>query len=264
MSTGVSRALDSKTDQVFFNFNRSHGAYALGLSTRYSTGGVIQADLTFNISLGREPYSGTWIPEYRPIASQGSLSVQAFVDKNLNGSKDSDEQAVPTIKVQVNGGKVPQKPQDSGVVFITGLEPYRELDVDLAVESLEDPLWHPAIIGKRISLRPGHTAKIDFPIIITGEIDGTAYFSIGQNKQGVSGVVIELVDLNNNIVKTAKTEYDGFYLLDKIPAGKYELRVSREQTDKLGLLPVQPTFVVVETDNPIVNGLDFVLQKRGE
>ena len=52
--------------------------------------------------------------------------------------------------------------------------------------------------------------------------------------------------------------------MDKIPAGKYKLRVSRDQTDSLNLLPVQPTFVVIEPDNPIVNGMDFVLQKRGE
>jgi hypothetical protein len=262
ISTGYSRVIQSDVDEVFFNINRSHGAYALGLNTRYSTGGILAVDLTFTMGLGREPRTMAWKPEYRPVATQGALSVQAFVDKNVNGAADIDEERIPNIKVRVNGGNIPQQVDNNGIVYITGVEPYRELDVELAVETLEDPLWQPSVSGKRIALRPGYVSQIDFPVVITGEIDGTAYIHLEDQRKEVAGVVIELLDLQGNVIKSVKTEYDGFYLIDKVATGKYQLRVSREQTDSLKLLPVSPTFVVVEPENPIVNGMDFVLQKQ--
>ncbi len=262
IATGFTRAIQSDTDQLFFSANRTHGAYALGFATTYSTGGVLSFNLTFNIGLGHEPRTGAWIPEYRPIATQGAMSVRVFLDKNLNGIKDEDEETIPGIKIRINGGNMPGKSDNNGILYVTGLEPYRELDVDIALETLEDPLWQPATKGKRISLRPGHVAQIDFPILITGEVDGTVAVQFGEEAREVSGVIIELLDMQGNIVQTAKTAYDGFYLLTKLPIGKYQLRISRDQTDSLNLLPVEPTFVIVEPENPIVNGMDFVLQKQ--
>ncbi|WP_455220000.1 hypothetical protein, partial [Kaarinaea lacus] len=262
INTGFTRVIKSDIDEVFFNMNRSHGKYALGLNTRYATGGVLSVDLTFTIGIGREPRTSNWKPEFRPIATQGAMSVQAFLDKNANGTADTGEERIPDIKIKMNGGSIPQQIDESGIVYISGVEPYREQDVELAVETLEDPLWQPSIRGKRIALRPGYVSQIDFPIVITGEIDGTAYVQLDDQQKEVSGVVVELLDLEGNLIKSVKTEYDGFYLIDKIVAGKYQLRVSREQTDSLNLFPVKPTFVVIEPDDPIVNGMDFVLQKK--
>ncbi|WP_455208046.1 hypothetical protein [Kaarinaea lacus] len=262
INSGYSRVIDTDIDEVFFNMNRTHGAYALGLNTHYSTGGILSVDLTFSIGIGREPRTNIFKPEFRPVASQGSMSVLAYLDKNSNDHKDPDEEGLQGAKIRINGGHMPQKADENGIVYLTGIEPYRELDVDLAVESLEDPLWQPKVIGKRISLRPGYVAQIDFPIMITGEIDGTAYVQLGDKQREVSGVIVELLDQQGKVIQTAKTAYDGFYLMSKIPAGKYQLRVSREQTDALNLLPVKPTFVVIEPDKPIVNGMDFVLQKQ--
>ena len=264
ISTGVSRVFENKVDEIFYSMIKSHGAYSLGINSRYSTGGRFGLNVSFTIGLGREPRSGTWRPEYRPIANQGSMSVQAYLDKNINGIKEPEEESLQGIKVRVNGGNIQQPSDEQGIVFVTGLEPYRGLDIDIAAETLDDPLWLPAVKGKRVFLRPGHVTQVDFPILITGEIDGTAYVQLENRKQEVSGVVIELLDLNGKLIKSTKTAYDGFYLLNQIPIGKYQLRVSREQTDSLNLLRVEPTFVIIETNNPIVNGMDFVLQKRGE
>jgi len=262
ISTGVSHVTQNNINEIFFNMSRALGAYSLGASARYATGGIFALDMTFSISLGREPRSGNWVPEYRPIASQGAMSIQVFVDENNNGIKDPNEKGIEGAKININGSNFKQVANADGIIFVTGIEPYRELDIDVAVESLRDPLWQSAVKGKRVSLRPGYAAQIDFPVIITGEIDGTASVKLGSEQREVSGVVIELVNLEGKVLQTAKTAYDGFYLFSKIPTGKYQVRVSRDQTDALGLQPVKPTFVVIDASNPIVNGMDFVLQKR--
>ena len=262
ISTGVSHVTQNNINEIFANMSRSLGAYSLGVSSRYATGGIFALDLTFSTSIGREPRSGSWVPEYRPIASQGTMSIQIFVDENNNGKKDPNEKGIEGATININGSSLKQVANADGIIFITGVEPFRELDIDVAVESLQDPLWQSAVKGKRVSLRPGYAAQVDFPIIITGEIDGTATVKLGSEQREVSGVVVELVDLTGKVLQSTKTAYDGFYLFSKIPTGKYQVRVSRNQTDALGLQPVKPTFVVIDAGKPIVNGMDFLLQKR--
>jgi len=262
ISTGISHITQNNINEIFLNMNHSLGSYSLGLNARYATGGIFALDMTFSISAAKEPRSGNWVPEYRPIASQGSMSVQVYVDENNNGKKDPNEKGIAGAKININGSNIKQAANTDGIIFITGVEPFRDLDIDVAVGSLSDPLWQSAVKGKRVSLRPGYAAQIDFPVIITGEIDGTTVVKLGNKQREVSGVIVELVDLNGKVLQTTKTAYDGFYLFSKIPTGKYQVRVSREQTDSLGLQAVKPTFVVIDASNPIVNGMDFVLQKR--
>ena len=261
IATGVSRDIQNDKDEVFFNMSRSHGAYALGLNTRYSTGGVLAVELNFSMGLGREPRTGSWIADYRPVATQGSLSAQAFLDENGNGRKDSEEQGLEGVKLRINGGTVPESADHDGIVFVNRLEPYRELDVEIALQTLEDPLWQPREKGKRIRLRPGHVSQVDFPVVVTGEIDGTVFIQIGEQKREVRGVIIELVDKEGAVVQTAESAYDGFYLLNQVPVGQYQLRVSSQQTQSLNLRPLPPVPVTITVDNPIVYGQEFVLQK---
>lgn len=263
IASGITHDLHNDSDEIFFNMNRSHGAYSLGVNTRYSTGGVMSVELNFTIGLGREPRTGSWVPNYRAVATQGSLSAQSFLDENGNGQKDASEPGLKGVKLRVNGGSIPQTSNDQGIVYITGLEPYRELDVELASQTLEDPLWQPGIKGKRVRLRPGHVTQIDFPVIVTGEIDGTAFINVEGKQQEVRGVVIELTDNNGKLIETAKTAYDGFYLFSGIPVGRYQLRISPDQIESLNLKNVPPIPVTISADNPVIYGQDFILQKSG-
>ena len=241
--------------------NRSHGKYTLGASVSYSTGGIISANLTLSAGIGREPRTGSWQTEYRPYANNGSVSTQVYIDDNGNGRKDADERGLKDISLRINGSSIAQKTDEQGIAYITGIETYRELDLDVSVESLEDPLWNPSIKGKRLLLRPGHTTLIDFPIVVTGEIDGTVFAVLNGREQAVSGVIIELADLDGKVVQTTKTEYDGFYLLSKIPLDTYTVRVSPAQIEELNLEPVEPEAITLDKDNQIINGIDLKLKK---
>lgn len=262
VTAGLSRSFQSSTDTLTYSMNRSHGKYTLGATASYATGGILSANLTLSASIGREPRTGNWQTEYRPTATLGSVSTIVYLDQNNNGEKDADEKGLKDISLRINGGQIPQETDEQGIAYITGLETYRELDFDISVESLEDPLWNPSIKGKRLLLRPGHTTMIDFPVVVTGEIDGTVFASYKGKEQAVSGVIMEIVDLDGKIVQTTKSEYDGFYLFSKIPFATYTVRVSPEQVEQLSLEPMEPEAVTVNIDNQIINGIDLKLKKR--
>ncbi|MGD8570055.1 MAG: hypothetical protein PVJ39_18355 [Gammaproteobacteria bacterium] len=262
IAAGLTRDLRNDSDEVFFNMNRSHGAYALGLNTRYATGGVMTVELNFSMGLGREPRTGSWLANARPVATSGTMSTLTFLDNNNNGKKDAGEPGIENVKLRINGGTLPQLTDQDGIVYINGLEPYRDLDVELVLQTLEDPLWQPSMKGKRVRLRPGHVTQVNFPVVMTGEIDGTAFIKIGEQQREVRGVIVELVDNDGTVVQTAETAYDGFYLMSGVPVGRYQLRISGQQTQSLNLAPVPPIKVSVSNDNPVIYGQDFVLEKQ--
>jgi hypothetical protein len=259
-TAGVSKVLFADNEQFTFGLNRDFRGYNLGLDSRLSTDGTFSLDLIFTMALAREPREGKWIKDSRPIANQGTMSAQVFLDENGDGIKGADEEALKGVKVNINGGGIRNKTDENGIVFLS-LEPYREVDIDIDLATLEDPLWLPANEGVRVDLRPGHTMQLDFPVIQTGEVDGTTYVKFGDIEREISGIIVELLDEEGHVIQSTKTAYDGFFVLSKIPFGNYQLRVSDKQLEKLGVHSVETIDITITNEEQIANGQNFVLIK---
>ncbi|WP_455218213.1 carboxypeptidase-like regulatory domain-containing protein, partial [Kaarinaea lacus] len=262
-SAGISKVISADNEQFTFGLNRQLNGYSLGVSTRVTSDGIYSLDLLFNTSLAREPRTGKWFREARPIASQGAISAQVFLDENGDGKKDAEEDVLPGVKININGGATKNRTDEDGISFHTGLLTYQEMDVDIALDSLEDPLLQPSNSGLRVDLRPGHVTQLDFPVMQTGEVDGTTFVQYGDVVREASGVHIELIDSDGKVVKSVRSAYDGFFVIDRIPVGFYKLRVSEQQIKDLGLLPVEERIIEITSKTPIINGQDFLL-KKGE
>ena len=260
-TAGVSKVLFADTEQFTFGLNRDLYGFNLGLDSRLSTDGTFNLELVFTMGLVREPREGNWIRDPRPIANQGTLSAQAFLDENGDGKKGADEEALKGVKVNINGGGIRNKTDENGIVFLS-LEPYREVDIDIDLATLENPLWLPANKGVRVDLRPGYTTQLDFPVVQTGEIDGTTYVKFGDVEREASGITVELIDEDENVIQSVKTAYDGFFILSKIPFGHYQLRVSEEQLENMGVHAIESIGVTITNEEEIINGQNFVLIKK--
>ncbi len=261
-SAGFSKILSSDIEQFTFGLNRAVNGYTLGMDARFTTDGTFNLNLTFTMGLAREPRTGVWIKETRPIASQGAVSTQVFLDDNGNGKKDEDEDALAGVKININGGKSPIETDENGIAFITGLQAYREMDLDVALDTLEDPFWLSSKKGVRVDLRPGHVMQLDFPIVQTGEVDGTTYVKFGEIEREASGVIVELIDKDGTLMQSVRSAYDGFFLLSKLPIGTYQLRISEQQIKALELQPVEPIEITISADKQMINGQNFILIKK--
>jgi hypothetical protein len=261
-SAGFTKVLSADTEQLTLGLNRAIKGYLLGIDTRYSTDGTYSLNLTLATGLSREPRKGKWVKEARSIASQGAISSKVFLDENGNGKKDADENALEGVKININGGGLPNKTDENGISFITGLQSYREMDIDVAVDTLEDPFWLSAKKGVRVDLRPGHVTQLDFPIIQTGEIDGTTYVRFDEIEREASGVIVELIDAEGKLIQSVKSAYDGFFLISQLPMGAYQLRISEEQIKALDLQPVKPIDITISNEKQMINGQNFILLKK--
>jgi len=81
---------------------------------------------------------------------------------------------------------------------------------------------------------------------------------------GAGRVIVELLDAEDNVINTATTAYDGFYIISKIPLGDYRLRVSSSQLAGLGLAANKIEHFTLSAEEQFVNGLDFVLRNIGQ
>jgi len=80
--------------------------------------------------------------------------------------------------------------------------------------------------------RPGVAAKVEIGLVGSGDIEGMLVQSDGR---GFEGLDIELVDQSGKVVASARSDYDGFFLFDRIPYGRYSLRLTADSAHAAGV-----------------------------
>jgi hypothetical protein len=218
-------------------------------------------NVSFSVSLGREPRKPRWVVSGSNLASNGTVSARVFIDNNQDGLFDEGDEALPDIGFRIDNGASRARTDEDGIVFLTGLTAHDPVNLSIAPETLVDPLWNPAIDGMRIVPRPGHPIKLDFPVFVTGEIDGTVYFSKDGKEYGASKITVELVDQYNRVISATQTAYDGFYILSNIPTGNYRVRVSPDDLQRLSVQVDKTEQLEITPQNLFQNGFDFVLSR---
>ena len=261
---GLNHSLRADLTELSASASKSVGSFNLSAGLRYNTDSIISLDARFSIGLGREPRENRWVPHALAIAGRGSVSVRVFIDNNEDGLFNEGDEAVENVGFTVNNGYQQVRTNEAGIAFMTGLLEYVPVNLAVAVSTLEDPLWTPALEGMRIVPRPGQAMQLDFPIFTSGEIDGTVYLSRNGRTVPAGRVTVEVVDDRNRLVKTTTTEYDGFYVISNIPLGKYHIRVSQQQMDELNLTTeAEPAFEIT-ADDQFESGIDFTLTQINE
>lgn len=254
---GLNHSLLADLTEVSASASKSVGNFNLSAGMRYNTDSILSLDARFSIGLGREPRTNRWVPHAQAIAGRGSVSARVFLDNNEDGIFNDGDEPIENVGFTINNGYQQVRTNESGIAFLTGLLEYMPVNLALSISTLEDPLWSPAIEGIRIIPRPGQAMKLDYPVFTSGEIDGTVYLTRKGKTVPAGRVDIEIVDERGRVVKTTKTEYDGFYVISKVPLGKYRIRVSGEQMRKLGLkATIEPEFEITAGDQ-FKSGIDF-------
>lgn len=256
---GLNHSLRADLTELSASASKSVGSFNLSAGLRYNTDSVVSLDARFSIGLGREPRENRWVPHALAIAGRGSVSARAFLDNNEDGIFNEGDEAIENVGFTVNNGYQQVRTNESGIAFMTGLLEYVPVNLAIAISTLEDPLWTPALEGMRIVPRPGQAMQLDFPIFTSGEIDGTVYLSRNGRTVPAGRVTVEIIDDRSRVIETTTTEYDGFYVISKIPLGKYRIRVSRQQMSELDLrADEEPTFEIT-ADDQFESGIDFTL-----
>jgi hypothetical protein len=76
-----------------------------------------------------------------------------------------------------------------------------------------------------VTPRPGVPAEVQIGLVGGGDIEGAIVKNGGI---GFEGLTLELVDGRGRVVATTKSDFDGFFLFERVPYGAYKVRIAAE------------------------------------
>ena len=188
--------------------------------------------LRWGVSFGRGP-DGFFLDEVSR-ARHGAVQVNAFYDRNADGIRDEDEEALPDLGFF--------SPSDStttdaaGRAVITGLPANRPTAIQIDVATIPDITLIPDEAGFEIVPRRGRTHAVDFPIVSIGEVEGTVIYVTATGSQPVGGVILGLEPVEREAEPIwLRSEADGYFYFEQVRPGEYTVLLDTDQAARLSL-----------------------------
>lgn len=251
---------DTRQRNYGMTLNKNLGLYALRLTLGHNSPGGQTIGLQLFTSVGKDYRSGHWMFDNLSRTGTGIASIRVFVDKNLNGQYDGDDELVKGVGFTLNGSMLSSKTDEKGLVFIDRLPVHMPLELAVNVASLVDPQWFPKVPGINFVARPGRELVFDFPIVMASDVEGMVYLQDKQNRRAVGDVQLEVVNLKQEIVARSQSASDGYYLFSSVPPGEYFIRVSPKQLQQLNLQPIAAhALTITGKDGNVLRVPEFIL-----
>lgn len=198
----------------------------------------------------------------RNVSSTGGLSAFVYFDENGDGEFNEGEKPLEgvVVKAPQNGGRMTT--DEHGVALFSRMRELLQTDIYIDDESLQDPSWVSGYDGVSILPRNGHVATVEFPIHLSGELDGTLYLG---DKASVSGdadaalrnVKLALYNNKGEMEQTAITDTGGFYYFSRIPPGRYLLIIDENDAQNGKFVRPMPQEVEIGYDGTVIYGNDI-------
>jgi hypothetical protein len=185
-----------------------------------ASNGSIAAGLNLSFSLDRGP--GGWRFSRQSLAGAGSVRAQVFRDSNGNGARDMGEPGEEGALITAGTRPADRPAGKDGWSSVAGLDNYRPVAIGVDLTSLGDPNLVPVRPAQLVVPRPGVSAEVLIPLVGGGAIEGNLVKDGGGAFQGLD---LELVDQNGKVVAEARSDFDGYFLFDRVAAGRYSLRL---------------------------------------
>lgn len=227
-------SVDDSRARLSLGHSRRFKYFAVTGQIEAGSDGSVAAGLNLAFSLGPNPHNNSIRVAAEKLASSGQAFAVVFQDDNADGIRQQGENLQKGVELTA-GSTGRGLPTDRyGRTIIDGLQPYEQILIGIDASSLPDPFVQPANSGIVVTPRPGIPSMIELPLVSAGEISGTLQREGGKP---LSGVDLELVDKNGRVVKSTRSEFDGFFLFEFIPYGNYKLRVAPLSANIIGVVP---------------------------
>lgn len=245
---------------TFAHLTQQSGRVGYGVDVSWTRGVGYSIGLRVQTSFGRDPHTGRWFTQAQPLSGLGAVSARAFLDLNQNGRFDAGERLLQDVSFRVGDMSRGEWRPDPTVAVYTQLA--RAIDSQLQVDTatLEDTTQVPAVASYTVRPRAGTLLKVDVPIAILGEVNGTVRLRRAGKTREISGLEIQLVKPNGEVARSMRSAFDGFFEFRELPQGEYTLRVASKDEKRLKLRPGAARRIVVTNQQSLFEGQDLVVE----
>jgi hypothetical protein len=209
----------------------SDGALAIGFNLNFSL------DSSRGFALSRQT-----------LANTGAVHARVYRDVNDNGRRDLGEPFERGALI-TTGARLAEHGTDAeGKVMIAGLANYVPVAVGIDTSSLSDPMLAPKRALQVVVPRPGVGADVEIGLVGAGDIEGAI---VRDGGDGFEGLDVELIDESGKAVATTRTDFDGFFLFERVAYGRYTIRLTAESARIAKLAQALNAAVEVNGDAPV-------------
>ncbi len=224
---------------------RRFDAMALAVTAEAGTDGSLAAGINLNFSL--DPRRGLQLSRL-PLAGAGVVHARVYRDLNDNGLREASEPLEKGALI-TTGTRTTERPTDArGAVTIGGLQPFTPVTVGIDQSSLADPMLTPRQALQVVVPRPGVPAEVEIGLVGAGDVEGMVVKSGGL---GFEGLGLELVGADGRVAARATSDFDGFFLFERVPYGRYTLRVAVASARTAGVESDFAVAIAVSADKSI-------------
>ncbi len=253
----------SKTWRIGTSMNRLFEAFSVGVRAEIGNRGamVFGINLATGLSHSQEPQSGAsaWrLSRYRP-AQTGDARVHVFDVVNDNGRQDADEAPLAGVGFAAGSARSDDVSDAKGVIRVHALRPFAAQSLAIDLSTLPDASLRPKFSAVSLSPRPGISQTIEYPVLPTGDVDGTLRVAKNEQLIAAGGARVQVLDSTGKVVATASSDLEGYFTVEGLRYGRYALRIDPAQAQSLGFQLGTARLFVLDRQRPSLSGQDITL-----
>ena len=211
-----------------------------------ATDGSVAFGINLNFSL--DPSHG-FAMSRQPLAQAGIVHALVYRDLNDDGIREPSEPVEKGALITTGSRLADRATNAGGAVTIAGLSSFVPVAVGIDETSLDDPMLVPRKALQVVVPRPGVAAEVEIGLVGGGDIEGAVVKSGGL---GYEGLDLELVDAAGKVVGTARSDFDGFFLFERVAYGSYSVRVAKDSAAAARIASDLNIRAVVTADKAVV------------
>ena len=201
----------------------------------------------------------------RSTIGSAALQVVPYLDINLNGKKDANDQVIQGLGGRLNDGKTGRK-LESGLLSFQSLLPYQTYFLQLYTSDFDNVAYQLPKSEFKITLPPNQITYLEVPVQIMGEVSGYAYYDEDGTLYPLAKFEVFILEAKTR-KKVARlvTEPDGYFQFLGLPTGQYVAQINTRQLSGLDLDETRSeiTFDIENTAyGDIKDNLEFKITKK--
>ena len=201
----------------------------------------------FNLNFSMDSSRGMKLTRL-PLANAGAVRATVYRDINDNGRRDSGEPLEKGALVTTGPRLAEQETDARGSVLVAGLANYVPITVGIDTTSLDDPTLAPKKALQVVVPRPGVAADVEIGLVGAGDIEGAV---VRDGGEGFEGLDLELVDESGKVVQVTRSDYDGFFLFQRVAYGRYTVRIAADSARTAHVLPTLNLTATISDGAPV-------------
>jgi hypothetical protein len=230
----------------------------------YDSLGAFSALMQVRFGLSRNPYTGAATMSGRTESDKGGISALVYLDKDGDNRFSPGDELLEGVTVEAIHSRLEAETDKNGEAFIYNLPTNTITDVVVQESSGMDPSWVSGFAGISVRPRPGYITRVEFPMHISGEVDGTVYANMAVGKPRIlKDIHLMLYDGDGKVVMSTVTGYDGYYLFERIPPGLYYLMADEDDTKNNHVSRPAPQKIDIGYKGTIIDGNNIFMDPAG-